>query len=727
MMNPKRKRTFDQQENNDEAVKPFRVSNAEHLKFIHYQEKEKKEEEVLSQPSHPPELTFPPLLNGDEPSFLTELRKKLFLNALDSLDHASLHTQLETCQETFGKVMEFIDQAWTEERISSRCIDTLPTALIFTNGLDPWFVFHSFQRQLESKDYYSLLLTSASVNHLTSMVKPILKMYASTSDTEEVKENVENEEGEEVEEEEEDIDALPRNQSPVFLLLIPSFESFPSTLFSHFILMLPKGFRIVFVLGLSTHSHFLSTELISKAYRRLYIQVFPLWSMKQTLDHFFLTFLKDLYEKKRIYLQWDAQVMDWFLTSYRQVHGTFAPWTSSFKYALLDYFYATPLSVLCHPDACEARETVDAKEPIQGVWSGLDPVLLNALPSVMHWATVQSEGPLADPTYVHAWLRQKATWKVQYQRWLQRLDLQWMARFLAIQFLHRGQWILDMDQPKSFAYLYQLASEETLLNEGFIQAFLSTLKNIAEGAATALTLNDSKQTSRKKKQLSLLTDVHQLVLIYQQLLNLLQPYAKLFPSEWEQIQADADYFETFVVPPDETQLYPDSLIKSSEPSHTKDCHPRQCIDRLWAILEQWTAPISNFPCYEIYVYRRVHVLEQTFQPNPPKTLHYVLSHPNKYLSSSHIPDLTLLHRLYMESGKTISLLDFYEAFKVLISSTHSPSHLHTNLDIELEYQLRFLRGMGELEYLGFIQKKRAPVKGKTTDRVDQTVMKLTWG
>jgi origin recognition complex subunit 3 len=91
------------------------------------------------------------------------------------------------------------------------------------------------------------------------------------------------------------------------------------------------------------------------------------------------------------------------------------------------------------------------------------------------------------------------------------------------------------------------------------------------------------------------------------------------------------------------------------------------------------------------------------------------------------PDTTLLFERYLESGKLINIYDWFESFKVALESQtqgNSPKKSRKGKkkgkekdELELlGIQARFMRGLHELDYMGFIKHG-----GRKVEHITRTV------
>ena len=68
-------------------------------------------------------------------------------------------------------------------------------------------------------------------------------------------------------------------------------------------------------------------------------------------------------------------------------------------------------------------------------------------------------------------------------------------------------------------------------------------------------------------------------------------------------------------------------------------------------------------------------------------------------------DINILYKLHLECGRQINLCDWMDSFAALVT----PSGLSKKNEVDPEIRARFMRGISELQFLGFIK----PTKRKT--------------
>jgi origin recognition complex subunit 3 len=120
--------------------------------------------------------------------------------------------------------------------------------------------------------------------------------------------------------------------------------------------------------------------------------------------------------------------------------------------------------------------------------------------------------------------------------------------------------------------------------------------------------------------------------------------------------------------------------------------------------------------YELsYFLDKSRLIRKTFMADPRGVIQSALEYPSNYLGCTccqdnlgqDMLDCTVMYRLYLESGRLINLQDWYEAFKSVVG-------MEDGADV---CQSRFLRGVKELEFIGFI---------RSTNRKKDNVLKLVF-
>ncbi|KAG0368066.1 Origin recognition complex subunit 3 [Gamsiella multidivaricata] len=194
-------------------------------------------------------------------------------------------------------------------------------------------------------------------------------------------------------------------------------------------------------------------------------------------------------------------------------------------------------------------------------------------------------------------------------------------------------------------------------------------------------------------------------------------------------------------------------------------------DFIARLFRTYLACHSSIPLNEIFYYSQVAIQQKAFLPQPRASIQTALGQPELYLNcdcchppagsarSSNLADMVLptqhdtciLYKLYVECGRMINMYDWFTAFGMILerdigsnqtgnaggdaedesSSKKKRGRGKSKVDraakasheknIELdqkEVQARFISGVAELQFMGFI---------KPTNRKTDHVQRLTWG
>lgn len=134
---------------------------------------------------------------------------------------------------------------------------------------------------------------------------------------------------------------------------------------------------------------------------------------------------------------------------------------------------------------------------------------------------------------------------------------------------------------------------------------------------------------------------------------------------------------------------------------------------------------KDLPLHEImYFQDKMDIIPKTFNAESKRIISTALNYPYLYLDCSkckespelntaHLPDISIMYKIYLEAGKMINLRDWFEAFKVVLEGDRENQQ-----GTDLELQGRFTKGIKELKFLGYIKK---------TGRKFDYVYRQTWG
>ncbi|KAG0346062.1 Origin recognition complex subunit 3 [Podila humilis] len=184
-------------------------------------------------------------------------------------------------------------------------------------------------------------------------------------------------------------------------------------------------------------------------------------------------------------------------------------------------------------------------------------------------------------------------------------------------------------------------------------------------------------------------------------------------------------------------------------------------ETLSRILRSYLACYTRLPFHEIFYYSQVTIQQKAFLPQPRASIQTALGQPEQYLNCAccHPPqgtkgviladvvlptqhDTCILYKLYVECGRMINMYDWFSAFGMILERGLDSNTISTDtkkktmskkkgrqqqqppdfgrqggLD-QKEVQARFISGVAELQFMGFI---------KPTNRKTDHVQRLTWG
>ncbi|OAQ35888.1 hypothetical protein K457DRAFT_13122 [Linnemannia elongata AG-77] len=172
---------------------------------------------------------------------------------------------------------------------------------------------------------------------------------------------------------------------------------------------------------------------------------------------------------------------------------------------------------------------------------------------------------------------------------------------------------------------------------------------------------------------------------------------------------------------------------------------------------------TSMPLNEIYYYSQIAIQQKAFLPQPRASVQTALGQPEVYLNcdccrppsgsaDQSLADMVLptqhdtciLYKLYVECGRMINMYDWFTAFGMILergeqstgveeppakkragakgsrvgSKARTKENANTNKLDQKDVQARFISGVAELQFMGFI---------KSTTRKTDHVMRLTWG
>ncbi|ORZ14878.1 origin recognition complex subunit 3 N-terminus-domain-containing protein [Lobosporangium transversale] len=198
----------------------------------------------------------------------------------------------------------------------------------------------------------------------------------------------------------------------------------------------------------------------------------------------------------------------------------------------------------------------------------------------------------------------------------------------------------------------------------------------------------------------------------------------------------------------------------------------EVVDLFERLFKTYLSHHSIMPLHEVFYYSQIKIQQKAFLPQPRVSIQTALGQPELYLNCKccQVPsntaafispaemvlstqhDTCILYKLYVECGRMINMYDWFTAFGMILErgtqsdnqqdrsmsngdesntlahkrskkrgkvsmAAKSKSLKEQNLD-QKEVQARFISGVAELQFMGFI---------KPTNRKTDHVQRLTWG
>jgi len=175
-----------------------------------------------------------------------------------------------------------------------------------------------------------------------------------------------------------------------------------------------------------------------------------------------------------------------------------------------------------------------------------------------------------------------------------------------------------------------------------------------------------------------------------------------------------------------------SAVKEKRKESPYEKLRNEIVDMFDSLFKKYMHSPLSMALHEIFYYNDSYTLKQRIDGTPRVAIQAALSNPKSYLKcgccpaatdiiQDTLPDVCILYKLHLECAKLINLYDWLQAFITvidpsLVDSKRKKSKAKQKLEEQL--QARFIRGVSELQYLGFI---------KGTKRKTDHVQRLTWG
>ncbi|XP_066589757.1 origin recognition complex subunit 3 isoform X2 [Prorops nasuta] len=131
--------------------------------------------------------------------------------------------------------------------------------------------------------------------------------------------------------------------------------------------------------------------------------------------------------------------------------------------------------------------------------------------------------------------------------------------------------------------------------------------------------------------------------------------------------------------------------------------------------------LRNYAGHEIFCFYDAKIVKSHLSGSLKGALHTALNDPQHYLECRcckldnnddllpTMPDINIVYKLHLESGKLINMYDWLQAFNTVISRKNEAAAANEDDHVGLDVQARFTRAVAELQFLGFIKASQKKV------------------
>ncbi|XP_012283310.1 origin recognition complex subunit 3 isoform X2 [Orussus abietinus] len=479
------------------------------------------------------------------------------------------------------------------------------------------------------------------------------------------------------------------------VIIIPDFESFSATVLRDFILALSsytKSIKFVLIFGVATTLHAVHRTLPYDVTSKLRVQVFHTQTqMKSLSDVLEGTVLSSATPFKLtgrafqlltdIFLFYDFSV-DGFLQGY--------------KLCMMQHFYDNNVNALCCKRK-DMKKRIDAlnKEELEEV---------KRLPSIEKYMKNSKDKSLSNSS-----------------------DKEFKEHLYAL-----------LDQ-------FQVHMSEFLTTLKILHGLTSTLPNAPLGKqlrevyakAVSGNLTESQEYKESLQLLGFLSKEEMLSKL-DEVLVIVENSQEKFPSDLASnlkkhvaivrdasLEIAADSSETVSVEQKLSRLQlKEKLLRMSQ-RHSRSPYKQAQMDLIefldTQIFSKRLMNPNQMPGHEIFCFGDGNTAKHHIRGSLRAAIHTALNDPRMYLECNcckldndesiltSLPDLSIIYKLHLESGKLINMYDWLQAFLTIVNPNEV---VEEQREVDPKMQARFTRAVAELQFLGFIKSSR-----KKTDHV----------
>ncbi|XP_010189600.1 PREDICTED: origin recognition complex subunit 3 isoform X2 [Mesitornis unicolor] len=500
-------------------------------------------------------------------------------------------------------------------------------------------------------------------------------------------------------------------QSPPVVVILKDMESFNTKVLQDFIVISSQHIRelpLVLIFGIATSPMIIHSLLPHSVSSLLCIELFQSLSCKEHLS----TIIDKLLLTAKFPFKLGEKVLQVLISIFLYHDFSVQNFIKGFQLSLVEHFYSQPLSVLC----CQL---VDAKKRVNSL-SHDQCENIRRLPSfrryVEHEVSEKQIALLTEDDFL----------KEVVQKLLEDLYVYHENYVSVLRCLH----VFTSSLPK-----YPLGKQIRELHCACLENQVWETEEY----------ESSLQLARMLSKSDLVTMLQQCVQIFvsssgkefdktvEKLKEFLTQFQKLEEAFQEQDVSVSSQKEL----QKKTDLYhlQKTLLELKDSRRSKkltkfEMLRSEVVDYIDSLVRNYLVPAGHKTLHEVLYFNSASVLRGHLNAAPRTALHTALNNPYCYLKnqalksdggsiSNKAPDICIVYKLHLESGRLINLVDWLEAFSTVVTAVEG-----TNADAASSDQVddivhaRFIRAVSELELLGFIK----PSKQKTDH-----VARLTWG
>ncbi|KAJ2855482.1 Origin recognition complex subunit 3 [Coemansia erecta] len=681
------------------------------------------------------------------------LRKELFAATWQPLEKRLMEIEQQSNNTGIKEICGFIDMSYkqveSKERGQLACpFAEITTAVTFTgvNTGDHSKLFESLQSRLVERGHHVALVESQYCPALPSMLKGILEqlyisIHAGASEdkvtglaTNPLSKSIAY-----------DMGLLeiwwsaltsqrPDAGASRIVVILQDFEGFSPMVVDDFVRITTRychTIPIVLVFGLATSYECVHQSLAKPTISMLNVERFNLQRSKQCID----AAIYNVFIQGSSILAFGAEAYKSLMDQFLLYDFSIAGFIKKLKYAVMDFFFAQPLSILASMvsadengdryslvSQCPVRLSHDQAELIRmqkSVRAFLERQLKQSSDGKYFQQAITSDSFLQE-TVLPEMLRELVSYR---QGYCLGIDMLREVQSLSPESLQKPVRTLHyygISQPfEDCAHWKALSAVIRRMKAHELEELLSRLRSVISKPGPV----DWRFSAERG------VDIQDLLAKAEALLE--------NPEENEEVDTAPNLEpKKRIRTRTDMESRPFILFDSESSDQMLRALDRCCtlVERIFCACIQ---PYNSAPLYEIFYYRHSFLLDTTFSAQPRAAVQTALGRTNYYINceccktaelngsdddeETHrilpsMHDTSVAYRLHQECGRLINLYDWFSAFSSVVEKdTKRP---RSTTPSQSEMQARFMRTVEEMRFLGFI---------KPTQRKTDHVVRLTWG